>query len=479
MKLPRVGILVLLPLLAGLVHAAEPAGELIDRVWSGHPVGFAFLVERGHQFIAYYDAERRLNVAGRKIGDEKWTRVQPPGVPVPGKNRDSNVTNWDSHNSLRLTLDRDGCLHLSGNMHANPLVYYRTRAPFDVATLERLDRMTGEREARCTYPVFFKNAAGDLLFRYRDGSSGNGSDLYNLYDAATRTWRRLLDTPLLDGEGERNAYSIEPMLGPDGFFHLIWMWRETPDASTNHSLSYARSRDLVHWENSRGEAVRLPITLATSDVVDSAKVKEGLINMTQAIGFDAAKRPVVTYHRYDARGKSQVYAARPLSDRWSPMSSSAKSAGGDTAAHPKGNWNIRQVSDWDFRWQFGGGGSIPAEVTVGPVHADQDGTLVMDYGSTAVGGGRWRLRADTLERVAHLPAIPSALPEEISRLSSDYPGMGVHTLVGRSEGRRWVLRWETLGPNRDLPRDAAPPPTELRLFELPDAAATAAKRVGS
>jgi hypothetical protein len=39
-------------------------------------------------------------------------------------------------------------------MHANPLVYYRTRVPFDVATLERIDRMTGERETRCTYPVF-------------------------------------------------------------------------------------------------------------------------------------------------------------------------------------------------------------------------------------------------------------------------------------------------------------------------------------
>ena len=141
-----------------------------------------------------------------------------------------------------LALDRDGCLHRSGNMHVDPLVYYRTRAPFDVGMIERVDRMTGTRETRCTYPVFFKNAAGDLLFRYRDGSSGNGSDLYNIYDATTRTWRRLLDTPLLEGEGERNAYASTPVLGPDGRFHLAWVWRETPDAATNHSLSYARSR---------------------------------------------------------------------------------------------------------------------------------------------------------------------------------------------------------------------------------------------
>ncbi len=448
MKL-RAFLLAVAWLLGANARAAEPAGELIDRVWSGHPVSFAMLTERGHQFIAYYDAERRITVVGRKLGDDKWTRAQPAGVPVPGTKppRDSNITNWDSHNYLRLALDRDGCLHVSGNMHVNPLVYYRTRAPFDVSTLERVDRMTGDRETRCTYPVFFRNAAGDLLFRYRDGASGNGADLYNIYDEKTRTWRRLLDTPLLDGEGERNAYATEPTLGPDGFFHLVWMWRETPDASTNHTLSYARSRDLVHWENSRGEPLRLPITLATSDVVDPAKVKEGLINMTQAIGFDAAKRPVVTYHRYDARGNSQAYAARPRAG---------------------GGWETVQISDWDFRWQFGGGGSIPAEVSVGPVRAEQDGSLVVSYNSAVAGAGRWRLRADTLARVAQLPAPPPALPEAMRRVRSDYPGMEVQSLVTRGDGRRWLLRWETLGRNRDQPRDVAPPPTELRLYELPD-----------
>jgi putative BNR repeat neuraminidase len=462
----RPRLLFLLGLLASAIaRAAEPAGELIDRVWAGDPVSFALLTERGHQFVAYYDAERRLMVAGRKLGNATWTRVQPEGVPNPAHQRPSNVTGWDSHNFLRLALDRDGCLHVSGNMHVDPLVYYRTRAPFDVSTLERLDRMTGDRETRCTYPLFFKDAAGDLILRYRDGQSGNGADLYNIYDSATRAWRRLLDTALLDGEGHRNAYATDPVLGPDGRFHLVWMWRESPDASTNRALSYARSRDLVHWENSRGEPLHLPITLATGEVIDPAKIHEGLINMTMAIGFDAARQPVVVYHRYDEQHHSQAYAARPRP--------------GVAAENAPPAWDVRQLSAWDFTWAFSGGGSLAAEVTLGPPHVAEPDALAMDYWTQAGGGGRWRLRADTLARVADLPPAPMALPENLRRPQSGYPGMEVQTIVTRAAGRRWVLRWETLGRNRDLPRSVAPPPTELRLIELPDADISDAGRVGS
>jgi hypothetical protein len=91
----------LVTLVYGLGVAAvlsDASGELIDRVWSGHPVKFGFLTERGHQFIAYYDAERQITVAGRKLDGTNWTRVKPEGVPVPERKRLSNVTGWDSHN---------------------------------------------------------------------------------------------------------------------------------------------------------------------------------------------------------------------------------------------------------------------------------------------------------------------------------------------------------------------------------------------
>ncbi|MFO1446748.1 MAG: BNR repeat-containing protein [Opitutaceae bacterium] len=432
---------------AGLARPS-PDGERIDEAWAGHPVAFAFLAERGHLFIAYYDAERRMTIAGRPMESGTWTRIHPEGRPVPRRDHPSNAVGWDSHNSLHLALDREGCLHLSGNLHGDPLIYYRTRLPFDLSSLERLDRMTGDRESRTTYPLFFKNAAGDLLFRYRDGSSGNGSDYYNRYDPDTRSWSRLLGTPLHEGEGERSAYASAPLAGPDGFFHVLWVWRDTPDAATNHTLSYARSRDLVHWETSSGQPLTLPITYATSEVVDPASPGGGLINMCRELGFDADGRVLAVYHRYDESGRSQAYIARPTDS---------------------GRWDIHVLSDWTFRWAFSGGGAIPGEVGLGRPTAAPDGTVILDYATVSAGSGRWVIDSKTLRVVRHLPPAPSPIPAPLRAVRGDFPGLSVQSVTRHSPGRTWFLRWETLGRNRDRPHPVTPPPSELRLYELPDA----------
>lgn len=443
--------------------AQPPEGtpSFLDEVWSGHEVRFDLLTEGGHQFVAYYDKDRRMMVAGRRSGDGSWTKVHPEGKHLPHRKRDSNVTAWDSHNYLELAMDRDGHIHLAGNMHNDPLIYYRTTRPFDITSLQRIDRMTGDREGEVTYPVFFKNPAGDLLFRYRDGGSGRGSDIYNIYDPDTKTWRNLLSAPLLDGQGKRNAYALDPVLGPDGFFHLVWMWRDNPDCSTNHTLSYARSRDLIHWEKSDGTPVELPLTLERGEVIDPAPVKGGLINMTFNLGFDRDKRPVVVYHRYGQQGTSQVFAARPSA---------------------KGNpWQITQISDWDFRWNFSGWGSMNPEVLLGSPQWDgQEGALFVDYVTThAPGKGRWKLDPQSLRTVAALPAPPDVLPPGEMTPAIPFPGLIVHTAVSRADGELWVLRWETLPIQRDEERKEIPPPSPLKLYRVPDTGANTAKRIGS
>ena len=201
--------------------------------------------------IAFYNAERKMTVGMRKIDEETWTFAHPEGVWLEERGRLSSEIGWDSHNSLTMAIDDDGHIHLCGNMHVDPLIYFRTTRPLDVTSLERIDFMVGKNEDRCTYPVFMRGPNNELIFRFRDGKSGNGVDFYNVYDVQTKTWRRIHNTPLLDGLDRMNAYARMPEKGPDGNYHMVWIWRDTPDCATNHSISYARSPDLISWENRR------------------------------------------------------------------------------------------------------------------------------------------------------------------------------------------------------------------------------------
>lgn len=429
------GLVGAIPLIAGLpLPPSQPIVRSVDvaPVWSAHPVAFALLTRGEQQYVAFYDAERALTVATRKLSATTWTFAR---LPV--------TTGWDSHNYIALAADRDGYLHLSANMHVNPLVYFRTKSPGDIASFERLDRMTGTDENRVTYPIFFKDGAGNLLFGYRHGASGSGDQLYNHYDTAKHTWERLLSTPLTTGGGKANAYLHGPILGPDGWFHLCWVWRLSPDCSSNTDPSYARSRDLVHWENSRGEPLALPITPATSDIIERLGPGSGIINNNIVLGFDTQGKAIVSYHKFDAHGFTQIYNARS----------------------EKGVWQIAPASDWPYRWEFSGNGSIDFEIRLEGPRPTGEGPLSQSFWHTRYGAGAWLLDERTLQRVKTIPA-PS-----VDRPESKTTGMTVNWAEDSGEApgtpHRFMLRWETLGNNRDRPRTEPPPsPTFLCVVEL-------------
>ena len=422
-------------------HAAaspEADGVDVEPVWSAHPVGFCLLTHAPHQFVAYYDAERRMTVAQRRLDTNAWTFIRLP-----------STLGWDSHNYVTMILDREGFLHVSGNMHCAPLVYFRGGKPLEAASLRRVEAMTGERERRVTYPVFLRDRAGRLVFRYRDGSSGNGDDLYNVYDEKTKTWNRLMDQPLVSGRGLMNAYCTVPERGPDGRFHMIWVWRDTPDCASNHDLSYVRSDDLVRWTDSSGRPLALPITIETGEVIDPVPAGGGLLNSNRQLGFDHHGRPVATYHKYDAAGDLHIYAAR----------------------REETGWRIVQVSDWKgYRWEFSGGGCIVAEVSVGAVRPVGGDRLALSY-RTGRGSGTWALDEATLKPIpgATVPAEGPVLPAAARKVESAFPGMQKHVRedTGQSPDARYVLTWETLEAHRDRPRPPPlPEPSMLRVIRV-------------
>lgn len=429
----------LVPCLFAPALAKPPEVIDLEPVWSGHPVGFTLMTHPPFQFAAYFDAERRMTVAQRRLDSKEWSFHRLP-----------SQLGWDSHNYVTMDIDPAGHLHVSGNMHCVPLVYFRSDKPLDAASLRPVKSMTGDRETKVTYPIFLRDAGKRLIFRYRDGGSGKGDDLYNVYDPATKSWSRLIDGPLLCGEGERSAYSTTPVAAPDGTFHMVWVWRDTPDCATNHTISYARSSDLVTWTDAAGRPLELPVTLATGDVVDPVPSGGGLININREVGFDNKGRAVVTYHKYDERGDLNAYAAR----------------------HQDGAWKIVKVSDWrDHRVEFGGGGSIVFPVRIGAVAAIGNGRLKLGYGREG-GGGTWVLDEETLLPVsgAKPPASIAPLPRDVTKLRSTFPGMGVRTASDSGsppEGVRYRMVWETLEANRDKPRTPPlPEPSMLRVVAV-------------
>ena len=178
-----------------------------------------------------------------------------------------------------------------------------------------------------------------------------------------------------------NAYPEGPVLGPDGYRHLVWVWRNTPDASTNHDLSYAKTQDLVHWVKGNGSAITLPITPTTGDIVDPAPVNGGMINNNTRVGFDAQDRPIIAYHKFDANGNTQLYeaAARerqvghllcnrldlPMGHQWYGHTSFSDSK---LTREPRGFPDGRLIQNY-YHSQYGGQGTLVLNPST--LHADQ------------------------------------------------------------------------------------------------------------
>lgn len=408
----------------------------LTKVWSGHSVGFKILTTDRYQYVAFYDSLRNMCVAQRNIENENWEITKLP-----------SVVGWDSHNYIAMTQDKDGYIHISGNMHCAPLIYFRSKLPDDINEFERLS-MTGERESRVTYPVFFNDAKGNLIFQFRDGQSGDGVTLWNTYDEKIKKWTRIFDQGIFDGEGEANAYSSNPRLGPDGYFHIVWMWRATPIANTCHNLSYMRSKDLVHWESAQGKPLSLPIKWRDSKTfVDPTGPWNGLINSNFSLSWDNKKHLCISYHKYDRDGVSQIFVAR-----WEMT-----------------EWKINQISLWkDYKWDIDDNGSLGRKIGSLVLKPIGKNRLIGEYYHEKYGKGSWVIDENNFRILEERPGqgdndLPTAL--------NDQKPQNEEMQINRSTDNtgKYILQWETLPTYQDRPRKPPyPAPTWLKVIRLSD-----------
>jgi hypothetical protein len=422
------------PSLPAKAPAAPQASHLpgaqalrIDEVWGGTGVEYDAVSTGKTVYIAYFDAQRRFTVA----------RVDTATGAVAKKTLNSVFGGFDVHNFVTLAYDRQGYLHVSGNMHGAPLVYGRTQKPGDFDSLELTNRMVGSDEAAVTYPYFFFLANGDLLFSYRSGHSGEGTELINRFDG--QRWTRLLQQPLFapaSASDPVNAYHSDYSLGPDGYYHVAWVWRRPNGAELNFNVCYARSKDFTHWEDSRGRALALPLTPANAETVDAVPVKGGLFNNVK-LGYDPHGKPVISYQKYDRDGNSQLYHARPNAN----------------------GWQVAQSTDWKYRWAFSGNGALATEIASTGVRVE-GGRMLENVSHKAYGNLQLELDPATLLAKA-VPATPahSASQNKLAALpqaAPPYKWRRIDIKPMAPGSVRGQIAWQFIGvPNNDKPRDCA------------------------
>lgn len=369
----------LVPTAAMIVVAAatsasgQPRQSPIQAGWARNCVNAviirnqAVVTHGDEQYTAFYDADSRMVLARRKLGSDDWeTRVT----------RYTGNTG-DAHNAITLGIDGDGFLHLCWDHHNHPLRYARSVAPGSLELTDKL-AMTGSHESKLCYPEFFHLDNGDLLFMYRDGVSGNGNTLVNRYDVSAKRWLPV-QHPLIDGQGQRNAYPNQIAVGPDGTWHLSWNWREQGGVQTNHDLCYARSRDEGRtWETSEGKPYSLPITVENSEVIVAISQDCELINHT-TMTTDAGGRPLIaTYWRPEGTEVPQYHVV------W----------------HDGRSWIVSQVGERTSPFRLSGGGTKRIPISRPKLAVDRDNRVYMIFRDSERGD---RVSVAVCDRIGQTP----------------------------------------------------------------------------
>jgi hypothetical protein len=406
---------------------------------ASHPVnGGRCLISDGvFQYIAFYDGEHRLNVAKRKLGETKWDFAELP-----------ERVGWDTHNKILLFRDRKGHLHLTGNMHCDPLRYYRTKVSGDIHSFEGIHKWTGDYENRVTYPTLLKLRDGSIYIMYRHGGSGNGMRILVKYDGQTRQWSKAVPvfTNGRDRDPTCNAYPFGGIVEDEqGIWHIAWCWRQTPDVITNFDICYAKSSDRGRcWKGWDGGNLELPITPENAHVVEPIKQNSGLMN-GGTLAVDSEGRPYIGYTRFDENGHNQIYVATPVGD----------------------SWEIIQLTDWKHRFYFSGRGTIPKYPPIPRVSITEGQKVMIRYSNRFAEPRRGQ---SVLTRERLLTMKPNQY--NVGKADSAHHNIPDVRGVNRGAlppGHTHYMQQKTDSPNRDRRPDRPREPTMIYIVEVKEA----------
>ena len=295
----------------------------------------AVATHRGYQYATYYDAQRHVCIARRKLPAGDWKVIRLA---------DYAFKSVDAHNTISMGIcPNDGTIHLSFDHHGHTLHYRVSRknaaarpetvtwaASLFGPVISELEK--GKKVTRVTYPRFWQTPEGGLQFCYRIGGSGNGDRVLVDYEPTAGAWKntRRIDSGaggFQDAFGKSSSRCSYPNgydYGPRERLHVTWVWRERTQGS-NHDIMYAYSEDRGRtWRSNSGRVVGTfaadkaggkTLNVNSPDIT-VVRIPRGLGLMnTQAQAVDAEGRPhVVMWHCTDRTFK----AAGTKGGTWGP-----------------------------------------------------------------------------------------------------------------------------------------------------------------
>jgi putative BNR repeat neuraminidase len=270
------------------------------------------LTHAGHQYTAWYTADRTAVLARRALPAGPWRTLRLP----------HRLSTDDSHNVISLAVSpEDGRMHVAMDVH-NSTIFYTASEPglmshprtrsWSASGFGPIQRtLDGIDLGGISYPQFLLTPERRLQFSFRTGGSGNGTN--ELAEYAGGAWTRLGKWSAATGtftqggvtSTTRNMYLHGLTYGPGGRLHAAFTWREgnlavlcAPGGLSNHDTGYVYSDDRGRtWRNGAGDQVgTVGGTLISIDspghVVDVVGVDQALMNQeSQAV--DSAGRPHV------------------------------------------------------------------------------------------------------------------------------------------------------------------------------------------
>lgn len=277
----------------------------------------------GYYWHVYWNSSRVPTLARRLPGSPTWETFSLGSI---AGNPIASVLYDDPHNYLSIGISGDGAIHVAGNMHTEVTAIRYVKgnvATWSTAASWAAATMITTEENSITYPTFI-DLGGDLLFLYRNGSSGAGSWYINRYSAATATWARVCNlfgnAGVPGGDSDSCAYVTRMVRDASGKLHIAYTWRNTGAADSNYSVFYAKSADDgVSWSTVDGVALPLPMqpTQDAGLAMATAITGSGLINnQTTGLAIDRDGNPHIAFMKLDTSNYTQIFYIRRAGGAW-------------------------------------------------------------------------------------------------------------------------------------------------------------------